>query len=104
MKKTTCSQKYDGKPKQIRKLNLDGEVFVLGDGYTDYEIKKLVWPINFMLLLKMYEERSVLENADHEAPSLDDFLFSQKLERAHSYPKNRIKGSATGKHSSLWIR
>ncbi|MEP5288392.1 MAG: phosphoglycerate dehydrogenase [Marinobacter alexandrii] len=32
-----------------------------------------------------------MNEADHEAPSLDEFLFTQKLERAHSYPKNRIK-------------
>jgi len=32
--------KNNGKPEQIKKLNLDGEIFVLGDGYTDYEIKK----------------------------------------------------------------
>jgi len=33
----------------------------------------------------------VLSEADHEAPTLEEFLFTQNLERAHSYPKNRIK-------------
>src|SRR5690606_29588314 len=30
----------NGKSEQIRKLNLPGDVYVIGDGYTDYEIKK----------------------------------------------------------------
>lgn len=83
--------KNDGKPNQIRKLNLDGEVFVLGDGYTDYEIKKAGLAHKFYAFTENVRRESVLAEADHEAPSLDDFLFSQKLERAHSYPKNRIK-------------
>ena len=33
-----CSNK--GKANQIKSLNLDGEILVLGDGYTDYEIKE----------------------------------------------------------------
>lgn len=81
----------DGKPNQIRKLKLDGEVFVLGDGYTDYEIKKAGLAHKFYAFTENIRRESVLAEADHEAPSLDDFLFSQKLERAHSYPKNRIK-------------
>ncbi len=81
----------DGKPSQIRKLNLEGEVFVLGDGYTDYEIKKAGLAHKFYAFTENVRRESVLAEADHEAPSLDDFLFSQKLERAHSYPKNRIK-------------
>lgn len=81
----------NGKPNQIRELQLDGEVFVLGDGYTDYEIKKAGLAHKFYAFTENVRRESVLAAADHEAPSLDDFLFSQKLERAHSYPKNRIK-------------
>jgi D-3-phosphoglycerate dehydrogenase len=83
--------KNNGKPKQIKKLNLDGEVFVLGDGFTDYEIKKAGLAHKFYAFTENIRRESVLAEADHEAPSLDDFLFRQKLERAHSYPKNRIK-------------
>lgn len=81
----------NGKPNQIKALELKGEVFVLGDGYTDYEIKKAGLAHKFYAFTENVRRESVLENADHEAPSLDDFLFSQKLERAHSYPKNRMK-------------
>lgn len=81
----------NGKPNQIKSLNLDGEVFVLGDGYTDYEIKKAGLAHKFYAFTENVRREKILSEADHEAPSLDEFLFTQKLERAHSYPKNRIK-------------
>lgn len=81
----------NGKPNQIKELDLDGEVFVLGDGYTDYEIKKAGLAHKFYAFTENVRRERVLENADHEAPSLDEFLYRQKLERALSYPKNRIK-------------
>jgi len=81
----------NGKPKQIEQLKLKGEVFVLGDGYTDFEIKKAGLAHKFYAFTENVRRESVLNEADHEAPMLEEFLFAQKLERAHSYPKNRIK-------------
>lgn len=80
-----------GKPKQIKELNLKGEVFVLGDGYTDYEIREAGLANKFYAFTENIRREKVLAHADHEAPTLEEFLFTQKLERAHSYPKNRIK-------------
>ena len=81
----------NGKPRQIEKLKLDGEVFVLGDGFTDYEIRKAGFANKFYAFTENVRREKVLSEADHEAPTLEEFLFTQKLERAHSYPKNRIK-------------
>jgi len=81
----------NGKPKQIEKLKLNGEVFVLGDGYTDFEIKKEGFANEFYAFTENVKRDEVLSEADHEAPTLEEFLFKQKLERSHSYPKNRIK-------------
>lgn len=81
----------NGKPKQIESLKLQGEVFVLGDGFTDYEIKKAGLAHKFYAFTENVRREKILSEADHEAPSLDEFLFTQNLERAHSYPKNRIK-------------
>ncbi len=81
----------NGKPRQIEKLKLKGEVFVLGDGYTDFEIKKKGFANKFYAFTENVKREKVLREADHEAPTLEEFLYSQKLERAHSYPKNRIK-------------
>ncbi|MFY0600497.1 MAG: phosphoglycerate dehydrogenase [Cyclobacteriaceae bacterium] len=80
-----------GKPKQIEALNLEGEIFVLGDGYTDYEIKKAGIAHKFYAFTENIKRENVLQNADHEAPNLDEFLFINNMDRALSYPKNRIK-------------
>ncbi len=80
----------NGKPKQIESLNLEGEIYVLGDGYTDYEIKKAGIAHKFYAFTENVRREKVLENADHEASTLDEFLYVNKMERALSYPKNRI--------------
>lgn len=80
-----------GKPEQIANLNLKGEVFVLGDGYTDYEIKKAGLANKFYAFIENVRRENVLEKADHVAPNLDEVLYVNKMERALSYPKNRIK-------------
>jgi len=36
------------------------------------------------------ERESIISKADHIAPSLDEFLYLNKLNTAVSYPKNRI--------------
>ncbi|MEM9328958.1 MAG: phosphoglycerate dehydrogenase [Bacteroidota bacterium] len=80
-----------GKPRQIAELNLQGQVFVLGDGYTDYEIRKAGLAHKFYAFTENVRRERVLENADHIAPNLDEVLYVNKMERALSYPKNRIK-------------
>lgn len=81
----------NGKPEQIKQLNLPGEIFVLGDGYTDYEIKKAGIAHRFYAFTENVRRAKVLEHADHETPNLDEFLYINDMERALSYPKNRIK-------------
>ena len=80
-----------GKPKQIERLNLNGDVIVLGDGYTDYEIKKAGLANKFYAFTENVRRENILEKADHIAPTLDEVLYINKMERALSYPKNRIK-------------
>lgn len=80
----------NGKPELIRRLNLEGEIFVLGDGYTDYEIRKAGMAHKFYAFTENVRRQKVLDHADHEAPNLDDFLYQNKMDRALSFPKNRI--------------
>ena len=82
----------NGKPKQIESLKLEGEVFVIGDGYNDYEIKAAGLAKEFYAFTENIRRESVIEKADHVAPSFDEILYKNKMEdRALSYPKNRIK-------------
>ena len=80
----------NGKVEQLKRLNLPGDVYVIGDGYTDYEIKHAGLANKFYAFTENVERNRVLEKADHIAPSLDEFLYLNKLNTAISYPKNRI--------------
>jgi len=80
-----------GKPKKIESLNLDGEVYVLGDGYTDFEIREAGMADRFYAFTENVIRESVLEKADHVAPTLDEVLHHAGFQTRISYPKNRIK-------------
>ncbi|MBC7921288.1 MAG: phosphoglycerate dehydrogenase [Ferruginibacter sp.] len=79
-----------GKVKQIRSLNLTGDIYVIGDGYTDYEIKEAGLANRFYAFTENVERDRVTAKADHIAPSLDEFLYHNQLPMSVSYPKNRI--------------
>ncbi len=81
----------NGKVKTIEKLKLQGEVFVIGDGYTDYEIKGAGLANKFYAFTENIEREKVIDKADHITPSLDEFLYVNKMNKAISYPKSRIK-------------
>lgn len=80
-----------GKPKVVKSLNLSGEICALGDGYTDYEIKKEGAADKFYAFTENVKRDSVVKEADFTVASLDEFLFLNNMERAISFPKNRIK-------------
>jgi D-3-phosphoglycerate dehydrogenase len=80
----------NGKVEQLKRLNLPGDVYVIGDGYTDYEIKKSGLANKFYAFTENVERENIMDKADHVAPSLDEFLYLNKLNTVISYPKNRI--------------
>lgn len=80
----------NGKVTQLAELNLQGEVYVIGDGYTDYEMRKAGLANSFYAFTENVVRESVTGIADHVTPSLDEFLYVNKLPMAISYPKSRI--------------
>lgn len=80
----------NGKVKLMSTLNLQGDVYVIGDGYTDYEIRKTGLANKFYAFTENVTRQNVVEKADHVTPSLDEFLYINKLPMATSYPKSRI--------------
>jgi Phosphoglycerate dehydrogenase and related dehydrogenases len=80
----------NGKVEQLKQLNLPGDIYVIGDGYTDYEIKHAGLANKFFAFTENVERENVSKRADHIAPSFDEFLYLNKLNTAISYPKNRI--------------
>lgn len=81
----------NGKVKLMRALKLEGDVYVIGDGYTDYEIREAGFAQKFYAFTENIERESVTEKADHIAPSFDEVLYVNHLPMSISYPKNRIK-------------
>lgn len=81
----------NGKVEMLKHMDLEGDVYVIGDGYTDYEIKAAGLANKFYAFTENVERDNVLKNADHITPSLDEFLYLHKMNKAISYPKNRIK-------------
>lgn len=82
--------KNGGKSKTIRTLNLEGDIYVIGDGYTDYEIKESGLANKFYAFTENVERPKVTSKADHIAPSLDEILYVNKMNKKFSYPKSRI--------------
>ncbi|QKJ31258.1 HAD-IB family phosphatase [Mucilaginibacter mali] len=85
-----------GKVKLLREMNLQGDIFGIGDGYSDFQLKESGLIKKFFAYTENIERKSVVEKADHITPSFDEFLYINKLPRAISYPKNRIKCLVVG--------
>jgi D-3-phosphoglycerate dehydrogenase len=75
----------NGKVEQLKSMDLQGDVYVIGDGYTDYEIKAAGLANKFYAFTENVERGSILEKADHITPSLDEFLYMHKMNKAISY-------------------
>ena len=80
-----------GKVKLLRELQLQGEIHGIGDGYSDFQLKESGMIKKFYAFTENIERKAVTEKADHITPSLDEFLYVNKLPAAISYPKNRIQ-------------
>ncbi|SET71295.1 phosphoglycerate dehydrogenase [Hymenobacter actinosclerus] len=80
-----------GKIEQLRRLHLSGPVYVLGDGYTDYQMREAGLADRFYAFTENVARPAVVAQADKVLPSFDEFLYQNKLPMSLSYPKNRIK-------------
>jgi len=79
-----------GKVKLLQQLNIDGRIFGIGDGYSDFQLKESGLIEKFFAFTENIARQSVTDRADHITPSFDEFLYVNDLPRAISYPKNRI--------------
>ncbi len=82
---------HNGKIECLKRLDLDGEVQVIGDGYSDYVMREAGIADKFFAYTENVHRNKAADNADHVTPNLDEFLFVNDLPRKISYPKNRIK-------------
>lgn len=79
-----------GKVTLLKELKLQGDIYGIGDGHSDFQLKEFGMIKKFYAFTENIERKTVAEKADHIAPSFDEFLYVNNLPRAISYPKNRI--------------
>ncbi|HLQ99762.1 MAG TPA: HAD-IB family phosphatase [Sphingobacterium sp.] len=79
-----------GKVKLLEELDLQGDMYGIGDGYSDFQLKESGHIKKFYAFTENIARKNVTEKADHVTPSFDEFLYINNLPRAISYPKNRI--------------
>ncbi len=82
---------HNGKIECLQNLRLDGEIQMIGDGYSDYVTKEAGVADKFFAYTENVQREKTIQNADYITPNLDEFLFINDLPRNISYPKNRIK-------------
>lgn len=81
----------NGKAEMLKSLNLKGDVYVIGDGYTDYQLKEIGLVTKFFAFTENVERDIVKQKADYIVSTFDEFLYVNRLPMSISYPKNRIK-------------
>jgi D-3-phosphoglycerate dehydrogenase len=81
----------EGKVKQIISLGLQGKVYVIGDGITDYQIREKNQAEKFFAYTGNVKRDTVVKKADYHVQNFDELLFMLHLPRALSYPKSKMK-------------
>ncbi len=89
--KTNPLSQEDGKVKQIRKLKLQGEVYVIGDGFTDYQIREKGQATKFFAFTENVKREIITEKADDIVKSFDELLYKLQMPRSLSFPKSMMK-------------
>lgn len=92
-----------GKVKLLQHLKLEGELFGIGDGYSDFQLRESGIINKFFAFTENIARESIVSKADHVTPSFDEFLYVNDLPRAISYPKNRILCLVIGEVDPLTI-
>ena len=80
----------NGKVKLLKTMPLEGDIYGIGDGHSDFQLKESGMIKKFFAFTENIERKTVAEKACHVAPSFDEFLYVSNLSQAISYPKNRI--------------
>lgn len=88
-----------GKVKLLRQLKLSGNIVMVGDGYTDFQVYESGIAHEFYAYTENISRAIVVEQSALVAPSLDEILFQHKLPMALSYPKTRIKALLWGEET-----
>ena len=81
----------DGKARVLKSLQLVGECVVIGDGFSDVQIKEAGLATRFYAFTENVRRECIVELADHVLPSLDELLYLLALPIPGSYPRSRMR-------------
>jgi D-3-phosphoglycerate dehydrogenase len=81
----------DGKARLLKSLQLDGQCLVVGDGFSDAQIKEAGLAARFYAFTENVRRELVVEQADHVLPSVDELLYLLDLPISGSYPRSRMR-------------
>ncbi len=81
----------NGKAAVIKALGLTGPVVMVGDGWTDAEVKLAGAADRFHAFTEIARRDAVVAVADSEARSIDELLHAEGLAGRWSYPRSRIR-------------
>ena len=81
----------DGKARVLKNWHLEGDVYVVGDGYSDAKMRESGFATRFYAFTENVRREAVVEIADHVLPSLDELLYLHQFPMSISYPKTRIR-------------
>ena len=88
---TNLLSQNKGKVKLLQSLDFEGDIYAIGDGYTDYELRESGLANKFFAFTENVSRKKVTDVADEVVASFDEFLYINDLNRAQSYPKSKIK-------------
>jgi D-3-phosphoglycerate dehydrogenase / 2-oxoglutarate reductase len=80
-----------GKVEVVKNLGLEGDVVVVGDGWTDYEIREAGAATRFHAFVENVRRERVMAVADHVAGSFDEVLHTEHAGARHSYPRSKMR-------------
>ena len=80
-----------GKARALEHLSLAGPVIMIGDGWTDAEVRQAGVADRFYAFTEVVRRPAVIAAADAEAASMDELLHAEGLAGRWSYPRSRMR-------------
>jgi D-3-phosphoglycerate dehydrogenase len=80
-----------GKPLAIRALGLPRPIVMVGDGWTDAEVRQAGAADRFYAYTEIVRRPPVVAAADAEVASMDELLHAEGLTGRWSYPRSRMR-------------
>lgn len=80
-----------GKVEAVRALGLEGPVVMVGDGWSDWQVREAGLADRFHAFAEVVARAPVIARADHVAASLDEVLHAEGVAGRWSFPRSRMR-------------